>query len=34
MGSLKIGRHGTQNHRFTDGNSPEHFHEAFGYRFE
>jgi adenosine kinase len=34
MGSLKIGRHGTQNHRFTDGEFSEHFHEAFGYRFE
>jgi adenosine kinase len=32
MGSIKIGRHGTQNHRFTNGEFDERFKQAFGYR--
>jgi adenosine kinase len=34
MGSVKIGCHGTQNHRFSDGELSDRFYQAFGYRFE
>lgn len=34
MGAIKIGRHGTQNHRFTNGEFGERFKEAFGYRLD